>query len=58
MTDILNPLAEKGDSYIQNSYDLKKTLDGLKIDENDIQASFDVVALYPSIPVEKALCCV
>ena len=43
MTDILNPLAEKGDSYIQNSYDLKKTLAGLKIDENDIQASFDVV---------------
>ena len=58
LTDILNPLAEKGDSYIQNSYDLKKTLAGLKIDENDIQASFDVVALYPSIPVEKALCCV
>ena len=58
LTDILNPLAEKGDSYIQNSYDLKKTLAGIKIDEKDIQASFDVVALYPSIPVEKALHCV
>ena len=36
----------------------KKTLAGIKIDEKDIQASFDVVALYPSIPVEKALHCV
>ena len=26
LTDILNPLAEKGDSYIAYSYDLKKTL--------------------------------
>ena len=33
LTDILNPLTEKGDSYIQNSYDLKKTLAGIKIDE-------------------------
>ena len=58
LTDILNPLAEKGESYIRNSYDLKKTLGEMKIDEKDIQASFDVVALYPSIPIEKALSCV
>ena len=30
----------------------------MNIDKHDIQASFDVVALYPSIPVEIALECV
>jgi len=29
----------------------------LKIDERDIQACLDVIALYPSIPIEKALEC-
>jgi len=48
LTDILNPLTENGQSFIQNSFDLKKTLNILNIDKNDIQASFDVVALYPS----------
>ena len=58
LTDILNPLTENGQSFIQNSFDLKKTLNILNIDKNDIQASFDVVALYPSIPIKKALECV
>ena len=57
LTDILNPLAEKSPSNIENSYELKKALATIQIDENDIQPSFDVVALYPSIPVEKALSC-
>ena len=52
LTDILNPLAVKSPSYIENSYELKKALSTIQIDENDIQASFDVVALYPSIQFE------
>ena len=43
---------------LKNTYDLKKFLDKLSIDNNDVQASFDVVALYPSIPIPKALDCV
>ena len=58
LTGILNPLAQKGESFIENSYELKKHLSLLKIDERDIQASLDVIALYPSIPIEKALECV
>ena len=58
LTDILNPLATSGQSYIENSYDLKKFLGQLNINPADIQASFDVVALYPSIPLPKALECV
>ena len=44
-------------SYIVNSYDLKKFLGQLSINPADIQ-SFDVGALYPSIPLPKALECV
>ena len=58
LTDILNPLARSGQSYVENSYDLKAFLKNLPIDPNDIQASFDVVALYPNIPIPKALECV
>ena len=58
LTDVLNPLATNGQSYIENSYDLKNFLSKLSIDPVDIQASFDVVALYPSIPIPKALECV
>ena len=57
LTDILNPLAKSGQSYVENAYDLKNFLDKLSIDNNDVQA-FDVVALYPSIPIPKALDCV
>ena len=42
LTDILNPLARSGQSYIENSYDLKVFLNNLHIEPNDIQASFGV----------------
>ena len=58
LTDILNPLVKSGQSYVENTYDLKRFLDKLSIDHNDVQASFDVVALCPSIPIPKALDCV
>ena len=58
LTDILNPIAKNGQSYVENSYDLKQFLGYLNVDEYDIQASFDIVALYPSIPIPKALECV
>ena len=58
LTDILNPLARSGQSYIENSYDLNVFLNNLHVEPNDIQASFDVVALYPNIPIPRALECV
>ena len=58
LTDTLNPIAQKGESYVDNSYELKNFFATLKIDENDIQSSFNVIMLYPSIPIEKALECV
>ena len=58
LTDILNPLAINGQSFVENSYDLKKTLAMIQVDKDDIQASFDVIDLYPSIPIDKALDCI
>ena len=49
---------KNGQSYVENTADLKTFLGKLQIDENDLQASFDVVALYPSIPIPKVLDCV
>ena len=57
LTGILNPLAQKGESFIENSFELKKHLSLLKIDERDIQASFYVIALYQSIPIKNTLEC-
>ena len=47
-----------GQSFVQNSYELKKALETIQVDKDDIQASFDVVALYPSIPIDQAIDCV
>jgi len=58
LTDILNPLAINGQSFVENSYDLKKTLAMIQVDKDEIQASFDAIALYPSIPIDKALDCI
>ena len=43
--------------YVENSFELKKTLKSITftVHPDDIQASFDVRALYPSIPIKKAL---
>ena len=55
LTDILNPLDEAGNSFVQNSFQLKDFLKKVKMTPNSLLASFDVKALYPSIPVKKAL---
>ena len=55
LTDILNPLAIQSRSYIENSVELKKVLKSVAITPDDIQASFDVRSLYPSIPIQKTL---
>ena len=55
LTDILNPLAIQSRSYIENSFELKKVLKSVTIDPDNIQASFDVRSLYPSIPIQKTL---
>jgi hypothetical protein len=55
LTDILNPLDKMGQSYIRDSFNLKAQLNGIKITKKSSLASLDVVALYPSIPIDKTL---
>ena len=55
LTKILNPLDERGKSYVSNSFQLKRFLKQVKITPSSRLASFDVKALYPSITVKKAL---
>ena len=55
LTRILKPLSKAGKSFIKNSSHLKDMLRDVSIDEDCNLASLDVVALYPSIPVKKAL---
>jgi len=55
LTKILNPLDENGRSFVSNAVQLKKFLKEVEITPRSRLASFDVKALYPSIPVLKAL---
>jgi hypothetical protein len=55
LTNILNPLDEEGAAYLKDSFHLKKMLKEVHLEEDYRLASLDVVALYPSIPVPKAL---
>ena len=55
LTRILKPISESGRSYIKNTYDLKEMLKEVNLDEDCLMASLDIVGLYPSIPLKKAL---
>jgi len=55
LTDIINPLDEKGDSYIKDTYHFKELLAQVQIEEGDIIGSLDVVGMFPNVPVKKTL---
>jgi hypothetical protein len=55
LTEILNPLDETGTSYIQDSKHLKQMFKDVNISSSSRLISFDVVALYPSIPIAQTL---
>lgn len=40
---------------VKNSFDLVNRLDNVRIEEDEIMVSFDVVALFPSVDVDEAL---
>ena len=55
LTRILKPISKSGRSYIKNTYDLKEMMKEVNLDEGCLMASLDIVGLYPSIPLKKAL---
>ena len=55
LTRILNPLDMGSKSFIQNSYHLMEMLDGTSFRGNGNLLSYDVVALYPNMPIKNTL---
>ncbi|CAJ0921621.1 unnamed protein product [Ranitomeya imitator] len=52
---ILNPIAKKSKSYIQDTTDFLKKLEDVKLEGEVILASYDVVSLYTSIEHQTGL---
>ncbi|XP_071495131.1 uncharacterized protein [Diadema antillarum] len=55
LTSILSPLVGLSDHHIQNSGDFIEKVRDIKVEENETIASFDVSALFTSVPPDKAI---
>ena len=55
MTDIINPIDERGRSFVRDTYHFKEMLSEVEVREDDIIGSLDVVGMFPNIPVKKTL---
>ena len=53
-TKILSPLAGRTGHTVKNFYEFANTITGLKLDGDECIVSFDVVLLFPKIPVDVA----
>ena len=55
LADLLSPLIGKNDHYIKNSYDFADKMKTKDVLEDEELVSYDVSALFTSVPVDKAL---
>ena len=55
MSSVLNPLKGKTKHSIKNSEDFVKKIEGLEIPPPRVLVSYDVSALFTSIPIEEAI---
>lgn len=55
IVDILKHLTKDSSYNIKDALDLKDRIKEVKIEEDEILLSFDVVSLFPSIPIHLAL---
>ena len=55
VADLLSPLVGKSPHHIQNSQDFVAKVKDLKVDDTEVQTSYDVTALFTSVPVDGAL---
>ena len=53
--DILAPMVGNTPHHLKNSADLVKKLADIRVDDDEIMVSFDVSALFTSVPVEESL---
>ena len=55
LTRILNPIDQKGESFIQDTYHFKELLGNLEVRDDDLMGSLDVVGMFPNVPLKKTL---
>ena len=54
LVNIIQPTLRKSNIMIKNSKQFIQEAKTWNVDPNEVQVSYDVVALYPSIPIKKA----
>ena len=55
LSRILKPLVGKSRHHIQNNQDFVEDLKGIQLQPDEVMMSFDVKALFTSVPIEPAL---
>ena len=55
LVNIIQPTLSKSEYFVKNSRTFVEEAKSWSINPNEVQVSFDVVALYPSVPVKKAI---
>lgn len=52
---ILTPLTGKTDSFVKNASEFVRDIRGMRINEETIMVSFDVVSLFTKVPIQEAM---
>jgi len=55
LADILSPLVGQSPHHIVNSQHFAETIKGQRVEPDEVLRSYDVTALFTSVPVDKAL---
>ena len=55
VADILSPIVGKNGYSLKNSAEMVKELQDCRLDETDVLVSYDVTALFTSVPVDQSL---
>ena len=55
LVDLIQPTLSKNNIRLKNSTEFVDTAKAWKIQPDEMQCSFDVVNLYPSVPIDKAI---
>ena len=55
LVDVFQPTLNKNEIRVMNTTSFVEEAKDWQIDPEEVQCSFDVVALYPSIPIKKAI---
>jgi len=55
LVSLIQPVLDKNESRLKNSSAFVEKAKEWTIGDNETQVSFDVVALYPSVPIKKAM---